>query len=277
MVDGDVGAGLALSRAAGWNQTREDWDLFLKLSPRGCAVAVDDEGQVRGTVATVRYQKHFSWIGMVLVDAAVQRRGIGIQLLREALHILRDEDTVKLDATPAGRKIYVQLDFLDEYPLTRMERQGDARSAQREVTDARLITEEDMPRLFAFDQMAFGADRAAVLKSLHRRAPQLAWFCKDAEEITGFCMGRSGGQFLHIGPIVANSLDAARRLCSAALQQMPDRPVIIDALAGNREWTAWLEDIGFREQRSLMRMYRGLNASPGVVDKQFAILGPEFG
>ena len=46
MVDGDVPAGLALCRAAGWNQTIEDWDLFLKLSPKGCCVDVDDEGQV---------------------------------------------------------------------------------------------------------------------------------------------------------------------------------------------------------------------------------------
>src|SRR5690606_6327999 len=108
MVSGDIPAGLSLCRAAGWNQTAEDWNLFLKLSPKGCCVAVDDEGQVRGTVTTVRYEDHFSWIGMVLVDPSHQRRGIGIQLLREALHVLGDEGTIKLDATPAGRTVYVQ-------------------------------------------------------------------------------------------------------------------------------------------------------------------------
>ena len=121
MVDGDVPAGLSLCRAAGWNQTVEDWELFLKLSPEGCRVAVDEGGQVMGTVTTVRYEDRFSWIGMVLVDPMRQRQGIGIQLLRESLQVLCEDDTVKLDATPAGRHIYLQLDFTDEYFLSRME------------------------------------------------------------------------------------------------------------------------------------------------------------
>src|SRR5688500_8130194 len=96
MVEGDVPAGLYLCRAAGWNQTADDWELFLKLSPDGCRVAVDDRGKVRGTVATVRYEDRFSWIGMVLVDPAMQRQGIGIQLLRESLQVLSEEETIKL-------------------------------------------------------------------------------------------------------------------------------------------------------------------------------------
>ena len=40
MVEGDIPAGLSLCRTAGWNQTKEDWELFLHLSPEGCCVAV---------------------------------------------------------------------------------------------------------------------------------------------------------------------------------------------------------------------------------------------
>lgn len=277
MVHGDVTAGLALSRAAGWNQTQEDWELFLRLSPKGCAVAVDDEGQVRGTVATVRYQQHFSWIGMVLVDATMQRRGIGIQLLREALHILRDEETVKLDATPAGRTIYVQLDFQDEYGLMRMERTETSPTTLNPASDVRPIADDDIARVLELDRIVFGADRANVLKSVRNRAPQLSFLCEGAEGIAGYCLGRFGERFAHIGPVVANDLSAAQRVCSAALHQASGKPVIIDALSASREWTAWLNDIGFHGQRPLIRMYRGVNASPGVVEKQFAILGPEYG
>ncbi len=39
---------------------------------------------------------------MVLVDPACRRLGIGIQLMQEALQILCGEETIKLDATPAG-------------------------------------------------------------------------------------------------------------------------------------------------------------------------------
>ncbi len=105
-------------------------------------MAVDEEGKVAGTVATVRYEDHFSWIGMVLVDPARKRQGIGIQLLREALQILSGEETVKLDATPEGRQIYLQLDFVDEYPLTRMQ-VGRGASVKFPDSHARPIHQKD--------------------------------------------------------------------------------------------------------------------------------------
>ena len=115
----DIPAGLALCRAAGWNQLARDWELFLHLSTDGCLVATNGD-KVVGTVTTIRYQHFFSWIGMVLVDPACRRQGIGMQLLKEALHVLHKEQTIKLDATPAGREVYLKSGFIDEYPLSRM-------------------------------------------------------------------------------------------------------------------------------------------------------------
>ena len=276
MVEGDIPAGLSLCRTAGWNQTKEDWKLFLHLSPEGCCVAVDDDGEVRGTVATVRYKDHFSWIGMVLVDPAMQRQGIGIQLLRESLQILSEEDTVKLDATPAGRHIYIQLDFVDEYALSRMEIER-VSGQDLDASGARPIKNQDMPRLLEFDRRVFGADRAAVIDSVRTRASWLSFISEDSSGIHGYCFGRYGHSFTHIGPVIARDVASARRVCSAALINSGDRPVVIDALPRNAEWMEWLNSIGFKEQRPFIRMYRGSNAFPGTPDKQFAILGPEFG
>lgn len=276
MVDGDVPAGLSLCRAAGWNQTVEDWDLFLKLSPKGCCVAVDDNGQVRGTVATVRYNHHFSWIGMVLVDPIFQRQGIGIQLLREALQILSDEDTVKLDATPAGRHIYVQLDFVDEYRISRMEHKGGS-PAEPGPASARPITESDLRRIVEFDQEVFGANRERLLKSVFKRDPRLAFLLEEDGVIKGYCFGRTGHNFTHIGPVVAREPQTATIVVSAALMASPGRPVCMDTLHHSTEWSQWLSSIGFTEQRPLIRMYRGNNHHPGNPTQQYAILGPEFG
>lgn len=276
MVEGDVASGLWLCRAVRWNQTDEDWKLFLKLSPEGCRVAVDEEGQVRGTVATVRYDHHFSWIGMVLVDPAMQRQGIGIQLLRESLQVLSEEETVKLDATPAGRKIYVQLDFVDEYPLSRMEGK-DVAVAHPAAAGLRLIRESDMPAVLKFDRQVFGADRQKILASLLKRALQFAFLSEGANGVNGYCFGRKGHYFSHIGPVVGRDVVAAKLVASAALQHCAGSPVVIDALHHTPEWREWLASLGFREQRPLIRMYRGTNAFPGVPEQQFAILGPEFG
>src|SRR5687767_7229039 len=118
----DIPAGLRLCRLADWNQIAADWRFFLASSPRGCRVAVDDMGDVVGTVATIAYGSAFSWIGMVLVDPEHRRAGIGTRLLHEALALLGDETTARLDATPAGRHVYVPLGFCDEYELQRMVR-----------------------------------------------------------------------------------------------------------------------------------------------------------
>lgn len=272
----DIPAGLFLCRAAGWNQVSRDWELFLNLNPQGCRVAVDDEGQVAGTVATVRYEDHFSWIGMVLVDPGRKRQGIGIQLLREALQILSGEETVKLDATPEGRQIYLQLDFVDEYPLTRMQ-MGETSVKSLPDSHARTIHENDLPSLLAFDSEVFGAYRLPVLEWLWEGGPQYAFMVEEKDTIKGYCFGRPGHNFTHIGPVVSGDFDIATDLVSAALRNCAGSPVVMDVLNHTPEWIQWLSSIGFEEQRPFIRMFRGTNAYPGIPEKQFSILGPEFG
>src|SRR5690606_37055948 len=63
MTGNDIPAGLSLCRAAGWNQTADDWLHFLALSPDGCWVALHDEIGIVGTVATLPYEDRFRWIG----------------------------------------------------------------------------------------------------------------------------------------------------------------------------------------------------------------------
>jgi hypothetical protein len=196
--------------------------------------------------------------------------------LREALHILEEEETIKLDATPAGRQIYVQLDFQDEYRISRMEATN---IPVEKLNDdgVRLMVPYDISSLMARDAAVFGAYREPVLEDILSRSPHLSYLCADEGNVSGYCFGRTGHNFNHIGPVIADDFETAKRVASAALKNCNGRPVVVDALLHTPEWIAWLSSIGFTEQRPLIRMYRGSNASPGVPEKQFAILGPEFG
>lgn len=276
MKPADIPAGLSLCRAAGWNQLARDWELFLSLNPVGCRVACDDSGTVVGTVTTVRYQDHFSWIGMVLVDPACRKQGIGLALLKKSLELLQKEDTVKLDATPAGRAIYLKMNFVDEYPLSRMLCTG-VSGYQLPVTVARPAQPSDLSGILELDRDVFGADRSAMLSWNRKDSPQLAWVTAAGARITGYCFGRQGYNFTHIGPVVAEDTDLAIHLVSAALQHCLGKPVILDVIHHTAGWLTWLSSLGFVEQRPFIRMFRGSNAWPGVPGKQFAILGPEFG
>jgi len=272
----DIPAGLSLCRAAGWNQLARDWELFLKVSPDDCRVAVDDSGKVVGTVTTVRYGDHFSWIGMVLVDPANRRQGIGVKLLKESLLVLEHENTVKLDATPAGREVYLKLNFKDEYYLSRMH----CPSVPPNVSSGKQVRrgeQGDLFQIFLYDHKVFGAKRDSLIGWMWKGAPELSFVYERPGEIMGYCFGRHGENYTHIGPVVARDESIARQLVGAALKKCSGKSVIIDAPHHSSTWLTWLQDNGFSEQRPFMRMFIGDNKWPGRPEQQYAILGPEFG
>jgi predicted N-acetyltransferase YhbS len=275
----DIPAGLALCRAARWNQTAHDWEAFLRLEPGGARVATED-GRIIGTVATLRYERRFAWVAMVLVDPAARGRGVGTGLLHEGLRILADMRSTRLDATPAGRVLYLKLGFQDEYALSRMEAViEDAEQGAKDDGDPpmRALTDADLPAVRAFDHDVFGADRGRLLEWLFEGAPSLAFISRTDQRVHGYALGRHGFNFEHVGPVVAESLEVARSLVSASLAGLRGRHAILDAPHHSRPWLEWLAASGFKEQRPFTRMYLGENPYPGLPEKQFAILGPEFG
>lgn len=274
MRNDDIAAGLKLCRKSGWNQLSRDWEKLLQLGGKNCRVAIINE-EVIGTVTTIIYQHSFSWIGMLLVEPERRRQGIGTGLLDEALALLQNEETIKLDATPAGREIYLPLYFFDEYKLIRMCR--DSSNKTFNFSGARSVQKKDLPAIARFDHDIFGADRRLLLEWMWQGAPEYAFFIEEHDEIQGFCFGRMGHDFIHIGPVAARNLLIAKEVLSTVLLNCSGRPVILDATEFDHEWIRYLHSIGFSDRRSFARMYRGSNRFPGIPEKQFAILGPEFG
>jgi GNAT superfamily N-acetyltransferase len=276
MTPDDIKAGLELCRAARWNQTGRDWELFLRLCPGSCRVAVRHE-RVVGTVATTSYEDRFAWIGMVLVDPAERGQGIGARLIAEALDVLKDMASIRLDATPDGHAVYQKLGFVDEYRLCRMEAAPLSGGLAPLRNPARQMMKDDLPAVAIFDREVFGADRRLTLEWMLDGAPEYAWVTEERGQIAGYTFGRRGFNFEHLGPIVAHDQQTARRLVSACLGRHASKPYIIDASHAIAGWRSWLESAGFREQRPFIRMYYRDNPYPGLPTKQFGILGPEFG
>src|SRR6185295_3799477 len=101
LVEADLAAAQRLREQAGWNQSDDDWRRLLAWDQDGCWVA-EMGGEVVGTTAVICYGRRIAWIGMVLVDEAHRRQGIGGRLLRHALAYLErlGVQTVALDSTP---------------------------------------------------------------------------------------------------------------------------------------------------------------------------------
>jgi len=277
MTPADIPAGLRLCRACHWNQLAEDWRVFLELPGGSCRLALNATGPgetVVGTVASLRYGPHFTWLAMMLVDPQLRRSGIGSQLLEAELDSLAAEASVRLDATPAGEPLYRRYRFTAEYELVRLKATVAADRFQPEPGAARPIQAEDLPAIFAMDREVFGEDRSALLRTFHQRAPQLAWVAAGG---AGYTFGRPGHLYTQLGPIVAREAPAARQLVAHCLARQAGATFNIDAISAAPPWIDWLQSAGFVVERPFLRMRRGALAYTERRDLQFGIAGPEFG
>lgn len=276
MAGRDIEAGVHLCRVAGWNQRRADWELFYRLNPAGCFVAEHD-GQVVGTVTTFDYAGKLAWIAMVLVDPAHRGRGIGAMLTRTSVEAVAHCPCAKLDATPAGKRLYGKLGFVDEYTLGRFAIPAAPALAPPGPTRARTMRNTDVEAVVALDRRVFGVERGAVIEGLRAMMPPYALVVESAGSIIGFSLGRHGERFEQIGPLAAADEQTAKALAAEAFARTRAKPIIIDVPHSIPEWVQWLKALGFTEQRPFTRMYKGDNEVHADINRTFAISGPEFG
>lgn len=263
----DVPAALRLCRAAGWNQTHRDWQMLIQFQPRGCFAAVIEDLLV-GTVTTSRFDDRLAWIGMMLVDEQVRRRGIARSLMSTALRYLQNSGVrcVKLEATPAGRLVYEKLGFQTEFDFCRWERDGrSTASGTGESPSASAL--DDL--LCTLDQKAFGADRWRLLQAIATRSAVVSG-------PNGFGMLRSGHLADYLGPLIAATPTVARGLATSLLAHCSGS-VFWDVPSENRAAVDLAQSLGFRQVRSLTRMWTGDELVGGAPDLQYALADPSIG
>jgi hypothetical protein len=218
---------------------------------------------------------------MVLVTAAARRQGLATRLLEHAVWLGRSERwPLLLDATAAGRPVYLPLGFRDVGHLTRW--RAEAPVAPAPAAAPRSPVEPigsavALARWAEWDAAHFGADRSALLRALWEARPELGLqLAEQAGERLGYCFGRAGREATQIGPLVATSEAAALALLGAALERVRG-PKLLDVMEGHAGFERALTARGFRPQRSFVRMALDLSGGLGQPDCVFAAAGPEFG
>jgi ribosomal protein S18 acetylase RimI-like enzyme/GNAT superfamily N-acetyltransferase len=264
---------MALSAEAGWNQTADDWALFMR---RGTVFGVPDAaGRPVATGAILPYPDNFAWISMVLVTASRRGARIGTRILETCCAELTQRGLVAvLDATPAGERVYRPLGFEPLFKLTRWQGESGGRGCRAEPpAGIRRMAPDDLATVVASDAAAFGAERSFLLESFFRRAPQLAFL---SEEGNGFVLARPGRLATHIGPLVAADESYAAALLYTALDAISG-PVFLDLCDRWDGLVRLLEQRRFTVQRPFLRMALGRSTPFGDVEHSFVIASPEFG
>lgn len=268
---------MKLKDAEGWNQLEKDWALLISYKESVNLVAVLDD-QIVGCITAINYDNTVAWIGMMLVDKDFRGRGISKLLLLDTIDKLNKCNSIKLDATPAGRPVYLKLGFMDEYTLYRMTNPSASNiSPGKNPFRTIRIKPADIPEVVAIDKKIFGADRTELITCLYENFPELAWYIKENNRMTGFCLGRRGQNYTQIGPVYASSSMGARALIHSAIDLLKGQAVLVDISGAQFELIGWLEACGFTAQRPFERMYLNTNPHPGILENQYLICGPELG
>lgn len=275
MHPSDLPSLMQIKNAENWNQTENDWLFLMEQFPQYCLVALDGENVV-GTITSTNFKNQVAWIGMMLVSKLYRGHGISKLLMTTMIESLKDCESIKLDATPAGAHVYTKLGFQDEYEIFRMTHTGERNMDEPGNTMVRQIDEERLSSLFAMDQKVFGTDRSGLLKYLLEQGANVNGYISKNGKVDGYLLTRPGTNFTQMGPVIAESSDDAIQLVEDAMTKI-NGSMVIDVLADKKGLVGWLEEAGFTTQRSFTRMYLKGNPYPGEAKKHFAIAGPEFG
>jgi ribosomal protein S18 acetylase RimI-like enzyme len=264
----DVPRALALSAKVGWNQTADDWRLFVA---RGRVTGLfEGPSGLIATAAVLPYDNGFGYISMVIVDPAWRRRGLARRLMGECVDALRRERRAALlDATPAGALVYRDLGFVELATMERWEGEG-GRVAEIGGAAVRLAPNE-LDGLIAADAAAFGSERRFLLEDFLARPQSAAWRHDDS-----YLVMRQGHRAMQVGPLVASSDEAARVLVVTAIAAARGT-VFLDLFTPWRDLASRLEACGFVRQRPFVRMALDRPSLPGDPRRLAVVAGPEFG
>jgi GNAT superfamily N-acetyltransferase len=263
----------ALVAEAGWNQVADDWRMFLDF---GTAYAVRAQGRVVATAAWLPYER-CAWISMVLVTAALRRRGLATRLLHRCIVDVTAAGLVPvLDATPAGRTVYAPLGFIEAWGFARFALER--RVVQPAETSAAIepIADDAWPALCAYDTTVFGNDRSQILARMRGRLPPANLVARRGGRIVGMLLGRDGRTASHLGPLIAENDEVAKALLARALNGIGGA-VYIDIADAKPDVRTFLEAAGFSVQRPFTRMLLGRDRSFDDAGRTYAVIGPEFG
>jgi len=263
----DVPCALALSAKVGWNQTADDWRLFIAHG-RTIGLFDADEGLI-ATAGALPYHNGFGYISMVIVQPAWRRRGLARRLMSECIEALRGmARAALLDATPAGALVYRGLGFVELATTERWEGEGGV--AQAGSAADRLMS-DDLHKLIEADALAFGSQRRFLLEDFLARPGTVAWAHGG-----GYVVMREGYRATQIGPLVASSIEVARVLLGTAIAAARGR-VFLDLFTSWPDLAALLESSRFKRQRPFIRMALDRATLPGDPRRLAIAAGPEFG
>ncbi len=273
MTSADVDRTADVLVGGGWGD-RRTFFRFAIDQPALTPLVAESDDRIAGTgVATVNGP--VGWVGMIFVDEALRRRGIGSALTNAVLAVLESAGCASfvLIATALGRPVYERLGFKAELEYVQLASGGlghavsPVRPRPGEPVRIRPFDRADLSAILALDAAATGEDRAHLLHVVADPASTVV-AVGPSGSVVGFDARAPWGTH----PTIAPELIDGIRLVEARRAGAPSGgEVRIGVPDANRPALTTLANLGWREERRLVRMVRGapIHWDPRAIWGQF--------
>lgn len=240
-----------------WPHRERDMDMLLRVGQG--YISVDEIGRAMGSTMYFRTDGDLTFLGMMTVMPRLQARGTGRWLLRMALEDVAGCD-LRLTAT---RQAYILYESHGFVPCGRIaQHQGIAQPVA--LPDAapgvtlRPIEAGDFDAILALDAHAYGARRSRILTAVHERSGGVV--ATRGGQIRGFAMIRNFGRGRVIGPVVAETQEAAIAMVAPLVRAHEGQFLRLDTPAENEVLRTFITAAGLGlHDNTVTEMVRGTN------------------
>lgn len=272
MQPADLAGALSLSSAVNWPHRIEDWQLVAGL---GNGTVAEDSSGIVGTILWWPFGNDFATLGMVIVSAERQRRGIGGKLMDAAL-CQAEGRNILLIATKEGEPLYKSLGFRTTGSIS--QHQGKPANFKPVLPEPdqtiRPLTNDDTASLVALDTDASGLDRKAMLSALLSVGQCL--ILERRGQVEGYAILRRFGRGSVIGPVIVPHLKAAQALISSWITARSEDFLRIDT-PDDSGLGDWLETSGLPKVGAGTTMVRGNAPQPAPEHRIFTLTNQALG
>jgi len=257
----------------GWNPGLGDAECFYRADPGGYLMGFLGEEPV-ASISAVRYGDSFGFVGFYIVKEEQRGKGFGLQIWNAAMSSL-GERVVGLDGVVAQQENYRKSGFVLAYRNVRYQGQsgGDA------PADPEIVHLANLPfaDILAYDGPFFPAGRTPFLEGWIRQPQSVALGLRSGGRLAGYGVIRPCRSGYKIGPLFADSPEAAERLFRAlGARVRPGEPLYLDVPEPNEAAVALAEQRGMERVFETARMYRG--APPKLpIERLFGVTTFELG
>lgn len=273
MTEADISQAHQLSVGVSWPHRPEDWRFVLEVGYG--FVACDAIGRVLASAMWWPFGPNFATVGMVITSPRLQMQGAGRRLMDTIFEEAGDRD-LRLNATRAGYRLYRSLDF---QPIGRIfQHQGRVQAPADAAPGAlavRPATTADREAIAELDADAYGADRSRVIAALMKLATGTV-IERDGRP-AGFALCRRFGRGHVVGPIVADSDEAAIALVRPHVLAHDGQFLRVDTAQEQGRFGGFLEDCGMTVFDTVTTMVRGRNHGPRGAARTFGLVTQALG